>query len=101
MTSDQIWTKRNYEMLSVGATWGIPRSGLVFQKTEKGFKLISVMPYMAEMSDGFRNGMDVPASPTALRKHQVADFRLLKIKHEEVGLEISDPESLLEKDVNE
>ena len=89
------WTRQHHKSLADNGVWGVPRSGLIFQKTADGFKLMNVMPYTPEMSDGFTQGKDVPASPSELRAYQFTDFELLKMKHEEAGLEISDPKGLL------
>jgi hypothetical protein len=97
MNAEQIWTKRNHELLAIGAVWGVPRSGLIFKKTADGFELINVMPYLPEMSSAFAHGKDVPASPSELRMYQIQDYVLLSVKHEEAGLRITDPQKLLEK----
>lgn len=43
------WCKQHFSMLRDGGTWGIPRSGLVFQKQGDALVLIDRMPYMEGM----------------------------------------------------
>lgn len=41
------WCKDQYELVSEHGTWAIPRSGLVFQKKEGKFVLVSKLPAIA------------------------------------------------------
>ena len=90
-----MWTRRNHALLREGGSWAVKRSGLIFAKTATGFELVSVLPYLPELSDAFMAGRDVPASPSQLRDYQREDFRCIQRHHEEAGLTMTDPRGLL------
>ena len=44
------WCRNTFEMIRVGGVWGIPRSGLIFTRTdETTLTLTARMPWMPEM----------------------------------------------------
>jgi hypothetical protein len=45
------WCQRTWDMLTDGGSWGLPASGLIFQKREaaRELVLIDAMPHMPEM----------------------------------------------------
>ena len=36
------WCQNLWQSIKLGGVWGIPRSGLMFRKTEKGFDLVDI-----------------------------------------------------------
>ena len=43
------WCRRHFDMLADGGKWGIPRSGLVFQRRGDRLVLIALMPWDPSM----------------------------------------------------
>jgi len=43
------WSRRQFAMLRDGGVWGVPRSGLVFQRRGDELVLIDRMPHTEEM----------------------------------------------------
>jgi len=93
--NDIEWTRQNHALTREGGIWTVPRSGLIFRRTNTGFELINVMPYLPEMSEAFATGHDVPPSPSALMIFQKQDYECIKRRHEESGLTMTDPKGLL------
>lgn len=49
--SDIQWSRKHCNLLKVGGTWGVPRSGLFFKKTgEHSIALYNKMPFDPNMS---------------------------------------------------
>lgn len=75
---DIQWSRNLISTLSIGGTWMVPRSGLIFSKTgEKELTLISKMPFMPEMAGAAADGGDVPATKEALEEYQQEDFNVI------------------------
>jgi hypothetical protein len=89
------WCKQNYALLKNGGSWAVPRSGLIFQRTENGYELINVMPYTDDMAIGAYLGKDVPQSAEELLAYQRSDFAVIKKYNTLAGLEVTDPKGLL------
>jgi hypothetical protein len=90
------WSRRNFNMIAVGGTWAVPRSGLVFRKTnDHTLELANLMPWSPAMGRGFEWGFDVPPSAEKLIEYQRDDFRTLVEAHKAAGIEVSDPKNLL------
>jgi hypothetical protein len=68
--------RTTHRLLALGGTWGVPRSGLMFRKTEDGFALTAMMPH--------EPGMDVTAEQ--LRAYQQEDYELIRKQGELAGL---------------
>lgn len=86
MTDDQQWCRNMWDSLQPGGQWGIPRSGLVFEKDEAELtlRLVAVMPHM----DG------MPISPAELSAQQRAEYEANREKFAEVGITITGEEHL-------
>jgi hypothetical protein len=94
--ADVRWSRNHFRLLALNAVWGIPRSGLVFQKVSQSeLALIQVMPWSEEMGQGYRRGMDVPANAGALRRHQQQDFWTIANRFNAAGVQVTDPQQLL------
>lgn len=51
LSPQAVWAKNMFELLAEWGTWGIPRSGLIFQKRGEQLVLVNRMPWMPEMGD--------------------------------------------------
>jgi hypothetical protein len=89
------WCKRQHAILSNHGRWAVPRSGLVFQKTEKGFALDNVMPFTDDMGMASVMGRDVPSTPEELLDYQRNDFACIRRHFKAARLEVTDPRKLL------
>jgi len=88
--ADIQWSKRLFAALSEGATWGVPRSGLIFRRRGNKLVLTERMPYTPEMSEGFGRGANVPASPTDLARYQQSDVDAIFDRFKAAGVEVED-----------
>ncbi len=66
--TDVQWCRKLFSMLADGGTWGVPRSGLFFQKQSDCLVLQSTMPHTADM----------PMTEAALKKYQQEDFAVIQ-----------------------
>lgn len=90
------WSRNHFNLLALNATWAVPRSGLIFQKVSQDeLALISVMPWMEEMGQAYKDGRDVPADAAALRKHQILDWETMAERFKAAGVRFTDPKGLL------
>lgn len=72
--ADILWSLRNFQMLSIGGTWGVPRSGLIFRKEDtKTLALVA----------------KVPTSPEYLEQ-QRADFNAIRRRHKAARITVVD-----------
>ena len=74
------WSRRQFAMMKDGGVWGIPRSGVVFQRRGEELVLIDRMPHMEEM----------PVTPAQLDRHQQDDFDVVKAHFEAAGITVRD-----------
>ena len=94
--AEVLWSRRHFDLLSLNAIWGVPRSGLIFKKVSKyELALDNLMPWSKEMGQGFRDGYDVPPTKKALRKFQQEDFRCIAQRFNAAGIDVTDPQQLL------
>ena len=90
------WSRNLFDLLRLNATWGIPRSGLFFQKVSSTeLALINVLPWDDMMREGALQGMDVPSSAGELRRYQQLDFETISQRFVAAGIEVTDPKGLL------
>ena len=85
-TSDTRWSRNLFNSLRDGGTWGVPRSGLVFQRRGKTLHLIARMPFDEELAAAARAGHDVPADAAALRRYQDQDFAAIRDRFAVAGI---------------
>lgn len=74
------WSRKMFAMMAEGGTWGVPRSGLIFQKHGKCLELTARMPYDPAM----------PLSPAQLDEQQQGDFDAVKLHFGAAGVEVID-----------
>lgn len=74
-----LWSKNLWGSIKPNGVWGVPRSGLLFRRTNQGFVLCDVARPVVE---GFR-------------EYQREDFACIAEHMAQAGLKVSDPENLL------
>jgi hypothetical protein len=95
--SHQLWCKNQHNLIRNGGVWTVPRSGMIFTRTPKGFELTLVMPFLPEMTQALERDpeKDIPKTPEELLAYQRSDFRCIQRHFKAAGLEISDPKGML------
>lgn len=85
--TDIQWSKNLFASMREGATWGVPRSGLIF--TKRGNKLILTerMPYTRELAIAGGAGADVPETEDEMNEYQRADFNAIAAHFVAAGVE--------------
>jgi hypothetical protein len=78
--SDLEWSRRTFAMLNEGGVWGVPRSGLVFQKRGAELVLIDRMPWAEGM----------PLTAEELRTYQDEDFALIRDRFVAAGIQVGE-----------
>lgn len=73
------WSGHFFRHMADEAVWGIPRSGLVFQKQGDSLVLIQEMPYDPVL----------PISEAELHEYQRAEFEAVKAHFEAAGITVS------------
>jgi len=74
------WSKNLFKTLTEGGAWGVPRSGLLFQRRQEHLILVSRMPW----KDGI--GM----SAEQLRQYQKADYQVIAKHMASAGITVLD-----------
>jgi hypothetical protein len=77
-SDDIAWSRNLFAGMAEGGTWGIPRSGLVFQKRANKLVLIARMPHEAGM----------PMSAQELQESQDGDYAAVKEHFEAAGISV-------------
>jgi hypothetical protein len=74
------WSREHFRIMAIGGIWGVPRSGLVFTKTDdKSLKLTERMPYFDEM----------PMSEEEFVAYQDGDFQAIAEHFRAAGIEVT------------
>ena len=61
------WSRRHFATMKDGGVWGVPRSGLIFQRRDGELVLIDRMPHTEEM----------PVTPEQLAEQQRSDIAVI------------------------
>ena len=78
--ASKTWSRNLYNAMKEGGTWGVPRSGLIFQK-QKGKLVCTIrMPQMAEM----------PLSAEQLKQQQDSDVKVIRESFAAIGIIVED-----------
>jgi hypothetical protein len=87
-----LWCRQMYLMMAPGGIWGVPRSGLLFQKTTEdiGPKLVltQVMPWTKEM---------MPITAEQLLEQQRGDFETIRDHFRLAGILVHDENGFFKK----
>lgn len=78
--SNVNWSRNHFGMMHEGATWGVPRSGLVFTRRGNELHLVLRMPHDPAM----------PITAPELKKFQDADFEGVKENFGAAGVVVVD-----------
>jgi hypothetical protein len=75
------WCRQMWSMMADLGTWGVPRSGLIFQKVAEKSKLvlINMMPHDPSM----------PMSAEELREYQRSDFNVIREQFAKIDVHVS------------
>lgn len=74
------WSAALFRKLADHGVWGVPRSGLVFQRQGHALVLISRMPW----------NEDMPGTAADLIEVQELEFAAIKAHFESTGIEVRD-----------
>jgi hypothetical protein len=72
------WSRRQFAMMKDGGVWGVPRSGLIFQRQDGELVLIDRMPHTQEM----------PVTPEQLAEQQRRDIAVITAHFEAAGITV-------------
>ena len=72
------WCQATFNMIAEGGTWGVPRSGLLFERRGTKLVLVNVMP-LDEIPEDERE---------SLAAYQREDYRIIKEQFEFVGIPV-------------
>lgn len=72
------WCRLTFDLIADGGSWGVPRSGLTFQRRGDTLILIGVMP----REDG------VPRGINTLTDQQEAEYRAIRRHFEAAGIKV-------------
>jgi hypothetical protein len=79
MLTDHIkWSRELFERIAEGGVWGIPRSGLVFNRRGNVLVLVARMPHVPQM----------PISVEQLDEQQKREFADVKRHFEAAGIKV-------------
>lgn len=84
------WHKNLHATLTDGAMWAVPCLAVIFQKRGDKMVVFDRMPYLPEMSQGFTEGEDVPASPSELYEFQQRGIDKITEHFNAAGIEVED-----------
>jgi hypothetical protein len=84
--SDLQWCRATFAALAEGGRWGVPRSGLIFEKREGELVLVERMPWSAELAQAAAEAREVPPDEAALRAYQDEDAALIRSRLEAAGI---------------
>lgn len=74
------WCRQTFDMMAEGGVWGIPRSGLVFQRIGDKLVLKDAMPWSAEM----------PITADELEAMQLREFEETKEHFAAAGITVEE-----------
>lgn len=87
--NDTEWSRALFDRITLGGTWTVPRSGLIFNKTDDHtLTLALAMPWTDEIRQAAEQGSDVPKSKAELIAYQQADFDTIQAKFKLAGLNV-------------
>jgi len=72
------WSRRQFAMMKDGGVWGIPRSGVVFQRQGDELVLLTRMPH--------EEGM--PVTPEQLTEQQQSDVAVITAHFKAAGIRV-------------
>lgn len=76
---DITWMRELANGLAPGGMWGVPRSGLIFTRTDTGLMLTAQMPWTDEL----------PITREELIEQQDADYDAIRVRGELAGIPVT------------
>ena len=80
MNKYTAWCRQLFDTLEDGGTWGVPRSGLIFNRRGNTLVLVGRLPYDPAM----------PCTAAELHAQQQSDFNSTKREFAKAGIEVID-----------
>lgn len=74
------WCRQTFRTMQDGGSWGIPRSGLIFNKRGNALVLVAVMPHDPAM----------PVTAEQLREQQTSDYQGTVLHFGAAGIAVTD-----------
>lgn len=74
------WCRQLFDTLTDGGSWGVPRSGLIFNRHGNTLVLVSRMPHDPAM----------PCTAEQLHEQQQSDYESTKREFAKAGIEVID-----------
>lgn len=84
---DLAWCRSQFDLLADGGIWGVPRSGLIFQRRAGALVLMNRIPF-SEMAGAAELGLDVPRTEAELVDYQDRDFDAIAGRFRAAGIEV-------------
>jgi len=81
-----LWCSGMFDLLEEGGIWGVPRSGLVFQK--------QVDPPTLLLTDRMPHIEGMPITPEELREMQDAEFAQIRDEFAKAGITVTEEVSM-------
>ena len=79
--ADQLaWSMNLFDSIVDGGTWGVPRSGLIFNRHGDTLVLVMRMPH----------DPDMPLTPEQLHEYQQSDYECIRSRFEAAGIKVRD-----------
>ena len=79
--ADQLaWSMNLFDSIADGGTWGVPRSGLVFNRKGRTLVLVMRLPH----------DPDMPLTPEQLQEYQQSDYEIIRRRFEAAGIPVTD-----------
>ena len=75
---DIAWSRQTFRLMAEGGTWGVPNSGLIFQKQGGELVLISKLSYQGER----------PVTPDEVEEEQEKSYELIRRMFGEAGITV-------------
>ena len=77
--SDRAWSRNLMRTLRLGRTWGLPRNGLVFTKTDE---------HTLTLTDQMPHNESLPMTEAELVEYQDAEFVVIRDNMAEIGVTV-------------
>lgn len=90
MDADAQWCRNLFATIRPGGVWGVPRSGLIFTRTDDHtLTLTAQMPWSEELAEAVAEGKDVPPDEEALQAYQRSDYECIRRHFAEAGITVT------------
>lgn len=95
LEQDKRWSRNLFDTMTLGGMWSVPRSGLIFKKTDDHtLTLVTAMPFLSEMAEAAKEGRDVPPTEAKLKEFQRSDYDTIRNRFALAGITITGRENI-------